>query len=110
LWPLAPGGFDGQGWGLGRALADRELEVEAARVAGVATVAGVNLFVRDGSSWQPVVRNAAGLQQVALAGWQLPELMQVVVDIGNAPAARIEAGIEGNGSTRVAVPVITDLC
>jgi hypothetical protein len=47
---------------------------------------------------------------VALAGWQLPELMQVVVDIGNAPAARIDAGIEGNGSTRVAVPVITDLC
>jgi hypothetical protein len=110
LWPLSPGGFDGQGWGLGRALADRELEVEAARVAGVASVAGVNLFVCDGSRWQLVVRNAAGLQQVALAGWQLPELMQVVVDIGNAPAARIDAGIEGNGSTRVAVPVITDLC
>ena len=48
-----------------------------------------------------------GLQQVALAGWQLPELMQVVVDIGNAPASRIDGGIEGNGSTRVAVPVIT---
>jgi len=110
LWPLAPGGFDGQGWGLGRALSDRELEVEAARVAGVATVAGVNLFVRDGNGWQSVVRNANGAQLLALAAWQLPELMQVVVDIGNAPAARIDAGIEGNGSTRVAVPVITDLC
>ena len=32
LWPLAPGGFDGQGWALGRSVADRELEVEAARV------------------------------------------------------------------------------
>jgi len=110
LWPLAPGGFDGLGWGLGRALADRELEVEAARVAGVAAVAGVNLFMRDGSSWQPVGRNANGAQLLALAAWQLPELMQVVVDIGNAPAARIDAGIEGSGSTRVAVPVITDLC
>jgi predicted phage baseplate assembly protein len=109
LWPLAPGGFDGQGWGLGRALADRELEVEAARVAGVASVAGVNLFVRDGGSWQPVGRHANGAQSLALAAWQLPELMQVVVDIGNAPAARIDAGVEGGG-TRVAVPVITDLC
>jgi hypothetical protein len=114
LWPLAPGGFDGQGWGLGRTLADRELEVEAARVTGVATVAGVNLFVRDGvnggSRWQSVARNANGAQLLALAAWQLPELMQVVVDIGNAPAARIDAAIEGDGSTRVAVPVITDLC
>ena len=111
LWPLAPGGFDGQGWVLGRAVADRELEVEAARVAGVVAVAGVNLFQREGSSWQLVGRNGAGLQRLALAAWQLPELMQVVVEVGNAPPQRIDAGIEGSsGGTRVAVPVITDLC
>jgi len=112
LWPLAPGGFDGQGWGLGRTVADRELEVEAARVAGVATVAGVNLFVRDGDAWRLVGRNANGAQQLALAGWQLPELMQVVVAVGSAAPERIDADIGGGGGggTRVAVPVITDLC
>ena len=110
LWPLAPGGFDGQGWGLGRTVADRELEVEAARVAGVATVAGVNLFVRNGSTWQIVGRNGNGAQQIALAGWQLPELMQVVVEAGNTAPERIDAEIGSGGGTRVAVPVITDLC
>ena len=110
LWPLAPGGFDGLGWGLGRTVADRELEVEAARVAGVATVAGVNLFVRDGSTWQIVGRNGNGAQQIALAGWQLPELMQVVVEVGNTAPERIDAEIGSGGGTRVAVPVITDLC
>ena len=110
LWPLAPGGFEGQGWGLGRTVADRELEAEAARVAGVATVAGVNLFVRDGSTWQRVGRNGNGAQQIALAGWQLPELMQVVVEVGNTAPERIDAEIGSGGGTRVAVPVITDLC
>jgi len=110
LWPLAPGGFDGQGWGLGRTVADRELEVEAARVAGVATVAGVNLFVRDGNTWQIVGRNGNGAQQIALAGWQLPELMQVVVEVGNTAPERIDAEIASGGGMRVAVPVITDLC
>ena len=53
-------------------------------------------------------RAASGLQQVALAGWQLPELMQVVVDLGDAAATELEAG--GSGGTRVAVPVVTDPC
>jgi hypothetical protein len=110
LWPLAPGGFDGQGWALGRALADRELEVEAARVPGVASVAGVQIFQRDGSGWAPVGRSAAGLQQLALAAWQLPELMQVLVEEGSAPPERIDAPLDADGGTRVAVPVITDLC
>ncbi len=111
LWPLAPGGFDGLGWALGRTVADRELEVEAARVAGVAAVAGVNLFVREGDDWVLVGRNANGAQQVALSRWQLPELMQVVVEVGNAAPERIDAEIGGgSGGTRVAVPVITDLC
>ncbi|WP_418320179.1 baseplate J/gp47 family protein [Piscinibacter sakaiensis] len=112
LWPLAPGGFDGVGWALGRSVADRELEVEAARVAGIASVAGVNLFVREGNGWALVGRNGNGAQQLALAGWQLPELMQVVVAVGNAAPERIDADIGGGGEagTRVAVPVITDLC
>lgn len=109
LWPLAPGGFDATGWALGRAVVDRELEVEAARVTGVASVAGVNIFVREGGSWEPVSRNATGLQQIVLAAWQLPELMQIVVEVGNAAPAQLDGGATNNG-TRVAVPVITDLC
>jgi hypothetical protein len=109
LWPLAPGGFDGQGWALGRTVADRELEVEAARVSGVASVAGVNLFVRDGSRWVLLGRNAAGVQELLLAGWQLPELMQVVVEVGRSAPDRLETSTDPGG-TRVAVPVITDLC
>jgi predicted phage baseplate assembly protein len=107
LWPLSPGGFDGQGWALGRSVADRELEVEAARVNGVASVAGVNLFVRDGDAW--VRLTGVGMQQLQLAPWQLPELMQVVVEVGNSAPERIDPPAD-SGGTRVAVPVITDLC
>lgn len=110
LWPLAPGGFDGQGWALGRALADRELEVEAARVPGVASVAGVNLFVRDGSRWSLLGRDAQGTQRLALAGWQLPELLQVVVEVGGSVPTTVDGGLPEEAGQRVAVPVITDLC
>lgn len=110
LWPLAPGGFDGRGWTLGRAPSDRELEVEAARVPGIATVGGVNLFGRDGGRWSLLARDAGGTQRLALAGWQLPELLQVVVEVGNAPAGQMDAPAGGEGGTRIAVPVITDLC
>jgi predicted phage baseplate assembly protein len=44
LWPLPPGGAGGQGWPLGRAVRDRELEVAIAQVPGVETIAGVRLF------------------------------------------------------------------
>ncbi len=39
-----PGGTDGTGWPLGRAVRERELEVEISRVAGVREVDGLNLF------------------------------------------------------------------
>lgn len=109
LWPLSPGGFDGNGWPLGRSVADRELEVEAARVPGIASVAGVNLFIGGNGAWRLAGRDANGLQQVAIAPWQLPELMQVVVEAGAAPADRVGAD-PGAGPSRVAVPVIVDLC
>jgi hypothetical protein len=44
LWPLPPGGPQGTGWPLGRALRDRELEVAIAQVPGVNTLSGVRLF------------------------------------------------------------------
>lgn len=110
LWPLSPGGFDGQGWALGRALSDRELQAEAARVPGVATVAGVNLFRRDGGAWLPLGRGPGGLQSLDLAGWQLPELMQVLAVVGSAAPERIDPAPDHDAPSRVAVPVITDLC
>ena len=108
LWPLPPGGFDGGGWPLGRPVSDRELEVEAARVPGIATVAGVNLFVGGTGAWALAARDATG-QQVAIQPWQLPELVQVVVEIGGTVPVRLGADPAGGG-TRVAVPVVVDLC
>ena len=60
LWPLAGGGFDRQGWPLGRALSNRELAVEVARVQGVSEVAGLNLFPKNISSgaWVPLAIRA----------------------------------------------------
>jgi hypothetical protein len=92
-------------------VADRELEVEAARVSGVATVAGVNLFKREDGRWRLVPRSAGGAQQLPLQGWQLPELMQVVAELGNAAPTQLDASTSNDGGgTRVAVPVVTDLC
>jgi hypothetical protein len=122
LWPLPPGGHDGEGWSLGRSVIDRELEVEAARVAGVAAVAGVNLFTRAVDGWRPLVRGANGTQSLALTAWQLPELLQVVVVTGDAapdaigeePAPSPGAGAPGpggvRGSTLVAIPVVPEVC
>jgi hypothetical protein len=111
LWPLAPGGQDGQGWTLGRALIDREVEVEAARVAGVATVAGVNLFARAVDGWRLLPRGANGTQMLALAPWQLPELLQVEADVGDQVPAAIDAEAEPGGrGVRVAIPVVPEVC
>ncbi len=114
LWPLAPGGFDGHGWPLGRRLIDREIEVEAARVPGIATVAGVNLFVRDGTAWRPVPRDANGLQEVDLRPWQLPELLDLNAASGDtAPSSPVPEDAlapGGGGAELVAIPVVPELC
>jgi Baseplate J-like protein len=126
LWPLPPGGFDGQGWPLGRSVIDRELAVAVARVPGVASVPGLSLFVPAGGSWQALPRNADGSQQLALQAWQLPELLQMaVVDAAQgelasafelpAPDVALNDAIPGAGNLpgqelSVAVPIVPDLC
>jgi hypothetical protein len=112
LWPLAPGGHDAQGWTLGRSVIDRELEVEAARVAGVATVAGVNLFARAVDTWRLLPRGGIGTQTLALAPWQLPELLQVEATIGDQVPAEIDAAPAepGGRGLRVAIPVVPEVC
>jgi predicted phage baseplate assembly protein len=117
LWPLTGGGFDGKGWPLGRALSNRELAVEVARVQGVSEIAGLNLFTRNPSSsaWVGVGDSKSGREQnIALERWQLPELLAVVAvaddsatgaPLSVAPSSNINAD-----PNSVAVPVVPDLC
>lgn len=118
LWPLAPGGLDGRGWPLGRPLSNRELEVEASRVNGIAEVAGVNLFLRNATSreWEPVGDARRGHEQhVALERWQLPELIGVTAVVGDSAPMAVDAGgitnpfadPEGRPLT---VPVVPEFC
>jgi predicted phage baseplate assembly protein len=112
LWSLPPEGPKGEGWPLGKAVQDRELEVVVARVKGVSSVAGVNLFEQTGKSWKKVQRaQACQAIEIPLQPWQLPELLSVVVstdgtvsdDLRNLPDT-----VTGGGG--IAVPVIPEIC
>lgn len=116
LWPMAGGGFDLQGWPLGRALSNRELAVEVARVPGVSEVAGLNLFVRDGESWKALGDSRDGQEQnLDLMKWQLPELLGVTAvaddSAAGAPLEFTELGANPFASdSALAVPIVPDLC
>jgi predicted phage baseplate assembly protein len=111
LWPLAPGGFDGDGWPLGKAVSERETEVEVARVRGIAGVIGLNLFERSDEAWRALERPSGGQQLLDLARWQLPELHNVVVAVGvdaRVPT-RIDAGAAAGGDS-FAIPLVPEIC
>lgn len=116
LWPLAPGGAERAGWPLGRAVRDRELEVEVSRVAGVLEVTGLGLFERAttdaGDAWRAVARNPAdGARTLALAPWQLPELLSVVVIEGSAAPESLDSLPNPFAdASAVAVPVVPEKC
>jgi predicted phage baseplate assembly protein len=119
LWPLAGGGFDRGGWPLGRALSNRELAVEVARVQGVSEVGGLNMFRRNVSSggWEPIGDSRNGREQnLTLERWQLPELLAVVVVADDtATGAPMEIRAAANpfadpSAVPLAVPVVPDLC
>jgi predicted phage baseplate assembly protein len=116
LWPLAGGGFHAQGWPLGRALSNRELAVEVARVSGVSEVGGVNIFRRNRSSgrWEPLGDARNGREQnLLLERWQLPELLAVAVVAGDAPPRTIPDGsnpFADPAAVPLAVPVVPELC
>ncbi|HEX6036939.1 putative baseplate assembly protein [Longimicrobium sp.] len=125
LWPLAPGGPAGEGWPLARGVSDRELEVVIARVPGVGTVQGVNLFRRQDDVWRMIARPEANAEaRLVMEKWQLPELLSVVVladgatvptELRGVPdpfAGRAGAGTGSGGRPRkaVAVPVVPELC
>lgn len=112
LWPLSPGGLDGSGWPLGRAVRSRELEVEVSRVPGVEELRGLRLFQRQGNDWQVLPAIAAdGAQQLVLSPWQLPELLSVIVVEGaSAPTDLRALPNPFADASAVAVPVVPELC
>ena len=122
LWPLPPGGGQGDGWPLGRAVRDRELDVEISRVAGVREVLGVRLFGRSVSAeleaWQDIPRSSQdGSQTLSLEPWQLPELLQaLVVDGGDGGGSgsvptSLDSPVNPFASDQaVAVPVVPEVC
>lgn len=113
LWPLAPGGPDGQGWPLGRAVDDRLIETAIARVPGVRTVAPVRLFKRSsgGRNWTAVKEDRTGRGQIGLLHWQLPELAMLSVGIGDTSSTTLPAGGAAlDADSGMAVPVVPELC
>lgn len=113
LWSLAPGGPDGTGWPLGRAVRNLEIEVEIARVPGVQTTQGVNIFTEGETGFQLVPAElATGSRVLALDLWQLPELLAFDVAVGpGGPATNISLdGAGGTGGPRVGVPVVPEVC
>lgn len=116
LWPLPPGGADAKGWPLGRAVRERELEVEISRVAGVLEVSGLNLFERasfeEGDNWRPLTRSTAdGTQTLPITAWQLPELLSVIVaEASAAPDSLSALPNPFADANAVAVPVVPEVC
>ena len=113
LWCLPPGGPDGGGWPLGRAVDDREIEAAIGRVAGVRAVAPVRLFLNDAriGRWVPVREDRTGRGRIRLERWQLPELAMLSVAEGDAASSTLPANFgPATGSDEVAVPVVPEVC
>jgi hypothetical protein len=111
LWPLVPGGLQGEGWPLGRSIQERELEVVVSRVPGVAGVTGLRLFLRDqaGPRWRELLGTDAQPAALRLEVWQLPELLAVVVASG-APSAVLDPQPLAGDRLGIAVPVMPEVC
>lgn len=109
LRALAPGGADGRGWPLGRAVDPEELRAVAARVDGVTRVPAIALYVPGaGGAWQALAPGAA----LALLDVDLPELRAVAANSGDTPAVpgAPASGPPADGSAPAPAPVVPDLC
>lgn len=112
LWPLLGGGTEGTGWQLGRAVSNLEIEVEVARVPGVRTTQGVNLFAEGETGFRLLPsQGPSGLQVLGIEEWQLPELLTVAVAV-DVPAPPVTLAAESiTGTSRaVGVPVVPEVC
>jgi predicted phage baseplate assembly protein len=113
LWPLAPGGRDGEGWPLGQAVSNLELEVVVARAPGVRRTGGVLLFAPGPAGFARLPREpGSGAQELRLDPWQLPELLAVelAIDADRPPEtlAALPAGADGDGA--VPIPIVPEIC
>jgi predicted phage baseplate assembly protein len=111
LSALPPGGPDGTGWPLGRAVDDRLIETAIGRVPGVRAVAPVHLFARRANErrWRMVPEDATGRARLPLLRWQMPELLMLSVTEGERAATSLAPVAEASG-TDVAVPVVPERC
>lgn len=111
LWPLVPGGLQGEGWPLGRSIQERELEVVVSRVPGVEGVTGLRLFLQDQADhrWRELLGTDAQPASLRLEVWQLPELLAVVVANG-APSAVLDPQPLAGDRLGIAVPVMPEVC
>jgi predicted phage baseplate assembly protein len=111
LWPLAPGGPSGAGWPLGRAVRDRELEIAVARIPAVESIAGVSIFRERNSRWQRIVPQGQQAATLTLEGWQLPELLSVVVSPDGVVPDDLTGVPNPFGNRKTfAVPVVPEIC
>ncbi len=111
LWPLAPGGALGDGWGMGVKVRASELATQAARVPGVRSVTSLSVFAKkDNRRWRRLKDN----ESLTLLKYQLPELMGVSAGTGSGKPAfpsGIEADLGNAGAgTGVPAPVIPEVC
>ena len=111
LWALPPGGPDGQGWPLGRAVDDRLIETVIGRVPGVRGVAPVHLFARRPGErrWRMVREDASGRARLPLLRWQMPELVMLAVAEGDTSSTSLPPS-RADGEPEVAVPVVPEKC
>ena len=104
LWALAPGGFNGKGWPMGRELDANELKTIAARTPGVLAVNHLRLYHQQNGDWTDT-------QKLPMRAWQLPELMAIHIEEGEQqPSAPDLITSPNTGITAMPVPVIPDFC
>ncbi|MFT3870696.1 MAG: putative baseplate assembly protein [Nibricoccus sp.] len=108
LFCLAPGGPQGGGWPLGRAIKRRELEIVVSRVEGIEGVSGPNLFLQVGGVWQRLTATNDNVE-ITLQAWQLPELIGVVVAEGEAPL-EFKPPAPTKANDGLAIPVVPEIC
>jgi hypothetical protein len=101
LSPLV-GGFDEEGWPLGRSVDALELLAVAARVGGVSRVNEVLLAKGD----------AAAATAIDISGLELPHLIAVSVRVGSPLPLDDLRGMSttGDGTTAVPVPTVPPEC
>ena len=120
LWPIPPGGNDQTGWPLGRNVRSLELDVIVSQVPGISEVDGINLYqLQSTGRFQQLAVDQNGNSELSLSSWQLPEVLQVLVQAGPdgttvavPPLTSTDTGggAGSGGGTTVAVPIVPKVC